>query len=150
MPVELPEQRARFRIPEADGEVVLGNGGQKPAAGAEGEAFHRQIVALETMFNGAGPAIPDENLVAIGVDDGIACGEGDRATRQVAAAHGREQRGSGLVIGVAAGMPFAGVLEAVTTGVGSTLAAIAVLVGLGAMFGQMLEVSGGIEALAAS
>ncbi|MDH3570222.1 MAG: GntP family permease, partial [Gemmatimonadota bacterium] len=34
------------------------------------------------------------------------------------------------------------------TGVGSTLAAIAVLVGLGAMFGQMLEVSGGAEALA--
>jgi Gnt-I system low-affinity gluconate transporter len=53
-----------------------------------------------------------------------------------------------LVIGVGAGMPFAEVLEAVTTGVGSTLAAIAVLVGLGAMFGQMLEVSGGIEALA--
>lgn len=53
-----------------------------------------------------------------------------------------------LVIGVAAGMPFAGVLDAVTTGVGSTLASIAVLVGLGAMFGQMLEVSGGVEALA--
>jgi Gnt-I system low-affinity gluconate transporter len=53
-----------------------------------------------------------------------------------------------LVIGVGAGMPFADVLQAVTTGVGSTLAAIAVLVGLGAMFGQMLEVSGGIQALA--
>jgi Gnt-I system low-affinity gluconate transporter len=55
-----------------------------------------------------------------------------------------------LVIGVGAGMPFAGVLEAVATGVGSTLAAIAVLVGLGAMFGQMLEVSGGVEAVADS
>lgn len=55
-----------------------------------------------------------------------------------------------LVIGVAAGMPFADVLDAVTTGVGSTLASIAVLVGLGAMFGQMLEVSGGVEALADS
>jgi Gnt-I system low-affinity gluconate transporter len=53
-----------------------------------------------------------------------------------------------LVIGVGAGMPFAEVLEAVATGVGSTLAAIAVIVGLGAMFGQMLEVSGGVEALA--
>ncbi|MDH3290490.1 MAG: GntP family permease [Gemmatimonadota bacterium] len=53
-----------------------------------------------------------------------------------------------LVIGVAAGMPFEEVLDAITTGVGSTLAAIAVLVGLGAMFGQMLEVSGGAEALA--
>lgn len=55
-----------------------------------------------------------------------------------------------LVIGAAAGMPFADVLEAVTRGVGSTLASIAVLVGLGAMFGQMLEVSGGVEALAES
>lgn len=55
-----------------------------------------------------------------------------------------------LVIGVAAGMPFADVLDAVATGVGSTLAAIAVLVGLGAMFGQMLEVSGGAESLADS
>jgi Gnt-I system low-affinity gluconate transporter len=55
-----------------------------------------------------------------------------------------------LVIGVGAGMPFADVLDAVATGVGSTLAAIAVLVGLGAMVGQMLEVSGGVEALADS
>ena len=55
-----------------------------------------------------------------------------------------------LVISVAAGMPFADVLDAVTTGVGSTLASIAVVVGLGAMFGQMLEVSGGVEALADS
>jgi len=55
-----------------------------------------------------------------------------------------------LVIGVAAGMPFDDVLDAVTTGVGSTLASIAVVVGLGAMFGQMLEVSGGVEALADS
>jgi Gnt-I system low-affinity gluconate transporter len=55
-----------------------------------------------------------------------------------------------LVIGVGAGMPFADVLEAVATGVGSTLAAIAVLVGLGAMFGQMLEISGGVEAVADS
>ncbi|MDH3497379.1 MAG: GntP family permease [Gemmatimonadota bacterium] len=53
-----------------------------------------------------------------------------------------------LVIGAAAGMPFAAVLDAVTKGVGSTLAAIAVLVGLGAMFGQMLDVSGGVEAVA--
>lgn len=53
-----------------------------------------------------------------------------------------------LVIGVVAGMPLGDVLDAVTTGVGSTLAAIAVVIGLGAMFGQMLEVSGGAEALA--
>jgi Gnt-I system low-affinity gluconate transporter len=53
-----------------------------------------------------------------------------------------------LVIGAAAGMPFADVLDSVTRGVGSTLASIAVLVGLGAMFGQMLKVSGGVEAVA--
>jgi Gnt-I system low-affinity gluconate transporter len=55
-----------------------------------------------------------------------------------------------LVIGVAAGMPFQSVIDSVASGVGSTLAAIAVVVGLGAMFGRMLEVSGGAEALAAS
>lgn len=53
-----------------------------------------------------------------------------------------------LVIGVAAGMPFAAVIDSVAAGVGSTLASIAVVVGLGAMFGRMLEVSGGAEALA--
>src|SRR5690606_40466313 len=53
-----------------------------------------------------------------------------------------------IVIGVGAGMPFDAVLESVTTGIGSTLASIAALVGLGAMFGRMLEVSGGAEALA--
>ena len=48
-----------------------------------------------------------------------------------------------LLIGVAAGMPLDAVLESVTNGMGDTLGAIAVLVGLGAMFGRMLEVSGG-------
>ena len=55
-----------------------------------------------------------------------------------------------LVVGVAAGMPFQAVLDSIANGVGSTLASIAVVVGLGAMFGRMLEVSGGAEALAAS
>lgn len=55
-----------------------------------------------------------------------------------------------LVIGIAAGMPFQGVLESISTGVGSTLASIAVVIGLGAMFGRMLEVSGGAESLATS
>jgi len=53
-----------------------------------------------------------------------------------------------LVIGIGAGMPFAAVLESVTNGIGSTLASIAALVGLGAMFGRMLEISGGAERLA--
>jgi Gnt-I system low-affinity gluconate transporter len=47
-------------------------------------------------------------------------------------------------------MPFQGVLDSVASGVGSTLASIAVVVGLGAMFGRMLEVSGGAESLARS
>lgn len=55
-----------------------------------------------------------------------------------------------LVIGIAAGMPFDAVLASISSGVGSTLASIAVVIGLGAMFGRMLEVSGGAESLAAS
>jgi Gnt-I system low-affinity gluconate transporter len=55
-----------------------------------------------------------------------------------------------LVIGVGAGMPFSAVLESLTNGVGSTLASIAVVIGLGAMFGQMLDVCGGAHALADS
>src|SRR5690606_38336561 len=53
-----------------------------------------------------------------------------------------------LVIGAGAGMPFDAVLVSVTNGIGSTLASIAALVGLGAMFGRMLEISGGARALA--
>ena len=55
-----------------------------------------------------------------------------------------------IVIGVGAGMPFEGLLDSITKGVGNTLASIAVVVGLGAMFGRMLEVSGGANALADS
>jgi Gnt-I system low-affinity gluconate transporter len=55
-----------------------------------------------------------------------------------------------LVIGVGAGLPLDDVLDAVATGVGSTLASIAVVIGLGAVFGRMLEVSGGAEALAST
>ncbi len=53
-----------------------------------------------------------------------------------------------MLVGVAAGMPLQGVLDSVTRGMGGTLGSIAVLVGLGAMFGRMLEVSGGAESLA--
>lgn len=55
-----------------------------------------------------------------------------------------------LLIGIGAGMPFQSVLDSIADGVGSTLASIAVVIGLGAMFGRMLEVSGGAESLAAS
>ncbi len=53
-----------------------------------------------------------------------------------------------LVVGVLAGMPFEQVIESVETGMGGTLGFVAVVVGLGAMFGRMLEVSGGAERLA--
>lgn len=53
-----------------------------------------------------------------------------------------------LLVGIAAGMPLEGVIESVKNGMGGTLGFVAVVVGLGAMFGQMLEVSGGAERLA--
>jgi len=55
-----------------------------------------------------------------------------------------------LVIGIGAGMPFEAVLESLASGVGSTLASIAVIIGLGAMFGQMIDVCGGARVLAES
>jgi Gnt-I system low-affinity gluconate transporter len=53
-----------------------------------------------------------------------------------------------LLVGIAAGMPLKGVIESIQNGMGGTLGFVAVVVGLGAMFGQMLEVSGGAERLA--
>jgi Gnt-I system low-affinity gluconate transporter len=53
-----------------------------------------------------------------------------------------------LLVGVAAGMPLEEVIGSVQEGMGGTLGFVAVVVGLGAMFGQMLEVSGGAERLA--
>src|SRR5690606_31815340 len=56
----------------------------------------------------------------------------------------------GLLVGIAAGMPLGQVIESVQNGMGGTLGFVAVVVGLGAMFGKMLEVSGGAERLAGS
>jgi len=53
-----------------------------------------------------------------------------------------------LLVGIAAGMPLNEVIKSIQNGMGGTLGFIAVVVGLGAMFGQMLEVSGGAERLA--
>lgn len=50
--------------------------------------------------------------------------------------------------GLAAGMAPADVIAAITTGMGNTLGFVAVVVGLGSMFGMMLEESGGAERLA--
>ncbi|PPA69988.1 gluconate:H+ symporter [Jeotgalibacillus proteolyticus] len=53
-----------------------------------------------------------------------------------------------LLVGIAAGMPLGEILSSVESGMGGTLGFVAVVVGLGAMFGRMLEVSGGAERLA--
>lgn len=53
-----------------------------------------------------------------------------------------------LLVGMAAGMPLQSVIESIQNGMGGTLGFVAVVVGLGAMFGQMLEASGGAERLA--
>ncbi|MCI8549652.1 MAG: gluconate permease [Lachnospiraceae bacterium] len=53
-----------------------------------------------------------------------------------------------VAIGLIAGMPFGDIVTAVDDGIGNTLKGIALLVGLGSMFGAILEVSGGAQTLA--
>lgn len=53
-----------------------------------------------------------------------------------------------ITIGLIAGMPFDTIVTAVNDGIGNTLKGIALLVGLGSMFGAILEVSGGAQTLA--
>ena len=53
-----------------------------------------------------------------------------------------------VLIGLGAGMPLDQIVKAVDDGVGNTLKGIALLVGLGSMFGGILEVSGGAQSLA--
>ncbi len=53
-----------------------------------------------------------------------------------------------IVIGIAAGMPLADIVTTVNDGIGSTLKGIALLVGLGSMFGAILEISGGAQTIA--
>lgn len=53
-----------------------------------------------------------------------------------------------IAIGLLAGMPFEDIITAVNDGIGNTLKGIALLVGLGSMFGAILEVSGGAQSLA--
>lgn len=55
-----------------------------------------------------------------------------------------------IVIGLGAGMAFEDIVTAVNDGIGNTLKGIALLVGLGSMFGAILEVSGGAQTLAVS
>lgn len=53
-----------------------------------------------------------------------------------------------VAIGLAAGMPFELIIKSVNDGMGNTLEGIALLVGLGSMFGAILEISGGAQTLA--
>lgn len=53
-----------------------------------------------------------------------------------------------ISIGLIAGMPASQIINAVNDGIGNTLKGIALLVGLGSMFGAILEVSGGAQTLA--
>ncbi len=48
-----------------------------------------------------------------------------------------------ISIGLIAGMPAETIVTAVNDGIGNTLKGIALLVGLGSMFGAILEISGG-------
>ena len=53
-----------------------------------------------------------------------------------------------IAIGLLAGMPFDNIVTAGNDGIGNTLKGIALLVGLGSMFGAILEASGGAQSLA--
>ncbi|MDD4224780.1 MAG: gluconate:H+ symporter [Mariniphaga sp.] len=53
-----------------------------------------------------------------------------------------------IYVGIVAGMPLNDVVQAIQDGMAGTLGFVATVVGLGAIFGQMLESSGGAESLA--
>lgn len=55
---------------------------------------------------------------------------------------------SAVAIGLGVGMPYSMIVSTVQKGMGSTLQGIALLVGLGSMFGAILEISGGAETIA--
>jgi len=55
-----------------------------------------------------------------------------------------------LLVALATRIPLADVVSTLTSGFGSTLASVALLVGLGAMLGRLLDFSGGAQVLADS
>ena len=55
-----------------------------------------------------------------------------------------------ISIGLVGGMPAMDILDSMREGMGSTLAFVATIVGLGALFGAVLEHSGGAQAIATS
>lgn len=55
---------------------------------------------------------------------------------------------SAIIIGIIAGMPLNSIVDSIGSGIGNTLKGIALLVGLGSMFGAILEISGGAQRIA--
>lgn len=55
-----------------------------------------------------------------------------------------------IFLGIILGLPFNEITDAIQEGMGSTLGFVATVVGIGAIFGQVLESSGGTEAIARS
>lgn len=55
---------------------------------------------------------------------------------------------SAVAIGIGVGMPYEMITATIEKGMGSTLQGIALLVGLGSMFGGILEISGGAQRIA--
>lgn len=53
-----------------------------------------------------------------------------------------------LLVAIAAQVPVGNITTVLTDGFGSTLASVALLVGLGAMLGRLLDFSGGAQVLA--
>lgn len=53
-----------------------------------------------------------------------------------------------MFVGIASGMPLQNILKSIQDGMGGTLGFVATVVGLGAIFGQLLESSGGAESMA--
>lgn len=53
-----------------------------------------------------------------------------------------------MFVGIASGMPLQDILKSIQNGMGGTLGFVATVVGLGAIFGQLLESSGGAESMA--
>lgn len=55
---------------------------------------------------------------------------------------------SAIVFALVVGMPLGGITKAIVDGMGSSLGLVSILIGLGAIFGIMLEHSGGAQAMA--
>ena len=53
-----------------------------------------------------------------------------------------------LLVALATGIPTGDVMKVITSGMGGILGSVAIIIGLGAMLGRMIEVSGGAESLA--